>query len=113
MQRFLGFFEKLYAFLFLATCITVISVFGYWYFIQDDNIISNINPVVEVNGGDNTVKAGSIIVLKREYCLNTREYIGRVNRQFSNHIIYQIPEISTVNTQTKKGCEARFIQVEV
>lgn len=112
-KKFLFAIEKAYAITFLATCLIICGVGGYWYFIQDSNIISNIQPYSIVNGGNHVVKAGSTMIIEREYCLNTTEYVGEVQRQYRNHIIYQVPETNTLNTQGRPGCSTRRIAVEV
>lgn len=112
-KHFLTWLERIYAITFLAACLLIVGVGGYWYFLQNSNIISNISPVTVVNNGNNVVKAGSTVILERQYCLNTKDYVGEVERQYSNHIIYKVPNTTTLNTQRLRGCSARRIAIEV
>ena len=118
-MQFLHLLEKVMSsvFILLTTVALITSI--YWLFLQDSTIMSEVDhtsnrilnaPMVN---GISEVKAGSDIIVTRYYCLNQLGIEGKVNRKFTNHIIYNLPSGSTVGNQDKLGCFSKLIQVSV
>lgn len=106
--------EKIYAFAFVSLSVFGLGVIFYWNFVQDDQIITDFDSNSYIVGSiDNIVYAGKPMLINRSYCLKSLDYVGKVSRRFSNHIIYNVPAGSTSSVQTKLGCKDRIIQVDV
>ena len=113
MKCFLNFLEKLYAFIFIGACITIVSVSTYWAYVQPSDILSNTNSEVVVNNGSNVVESGKPMVLNRSFCVNNNNHLGTVTRSFTNHMVYQLPDTIIHTLNKELGCQEKQYIVDV
>jgi hypothetical protein len=98
-------------FFFISTVATFTCL--YWLFIQPDQIMNKMDTSVTTNSPINTFEVGKTMLLHRSYCLLTTKYSGKVDRSFTDHIVYQLPSTTTASNATGIGCKERTYATEV
>jgi hypothetical protein len=107
--------DRLFALLIVSTCILVIAFGSYWSFVQPSDILSDIgqHPVVN-HGVSNKVEAGKGMIVTRAFCINQHNVPGVVTRSFNNHIVYQLPNVSTKRLSREPlGCSEKDYLVDI
>ena len=106
--------QNIFAYGVLSISCLVVAILFYLQFVQNYNILSDLNNSVTVNNGTgNTVLAGGLMILDRSFCINSNEYEGTVTRSFTNHVIYQLPDTGTSTSDRRIGCNEKQYVVEI
>lgn len=106
--------QHIYAWVFLLVCFGCLAIVGYWLFIQPTIVLTNINSSAIVNSGiSNVVIAGKSMTIDRVFCIENDRVEGYVTRTFTNHLVYQLPDVSTHNFAKGTGCREKQYIVEV
>lgn len=108
------FLHQIYAIVFLVIWFASSALIGYWLFFQPDNILSNVNSSAFVNGNSsNKVIAGETMIVDRSFCINDDKIKGEVTRTFTNHVVYQLPDTSSLSIGKGTGCREKQYVIDV
>ena len=106
--------QQLYAILFLIIWLGCSALAGYWLFIQPSDILSDINGPIIINSSiSNKVIAGQTMTIDRSYCINNDKINGVVSRTFTNHVVYQLPDISSFSIGKGTGCKKKQYVIDI
>lgn len=106
--------QAIFAYTTLAICFLAACLVFYWQFIQPDDILDKTNESVIINNsGTNEVIAGKPMTVHRSFCIINNQHSGLVTRTFSNHVIYQLPDTTTLTQNRSLGCYDKKYVVDV
>lgn len=111
--------EASFATLFTLMCLFTIGTVIYWLFIQNPEIIYNMDPNVVVFSprgdligiNDVSIKAGDTIIITRNYCQLPTNRPGTIHRFYVNHVIYDT--ITSLTSNEFAGCRERKFTIDI